>query len=275
MKHYTIPFFIPHKGCPHQCVFCDQRHITGESGEMTMTSEDVSAKIETYLATMPKEGVFVQVGFFGGSFTGIPDEDQVKFLTPVKKFLKDGRVKGIRLSTRPDLISQGKIDLLMEHGVTCIELGVQSMSREVLDASGRGHTPEDTIAASQLILKNDLKLTHQMMLGLPLSSWDKEFFTARMAVDLGASQVRIYPVIVMEDTELAAMWRRKEYVALEMEEAVERAAKLISFFRQADIKVIRCGLHSSEGLLSGKEYLAGPFHQSFGHYAKERAKKIG
>ncbi len=274
MKYYTIPFFVPHRGCPHKCVFCDQRSITGELTSATPLPEDIKKKIETYLATMPKSGVYVQVGFFGGSFTGISEEDQKKFLSPVMEFLDDGRVKGVRLSTRPDLIGQKKIDFLSAHGVSCIELGVQSMFRDVLDASGRGHTPEHTVEASRLILKNGLDLTHQIMIGLPESSYDKEFLTARMAVDLGASQVRIYPVIVMKGTELAEMWRKKEYAALEMEEALERSAKLISFFRRSNVKVIRCGLHASEALLSGEKYLAGPFHQSFGHYAAERANKI-
>lgn len=273
MKHYTIPFFIPHRGCPHKCVFCDQRRITGERGGGIPSSKDVSSKIEAYLATMPNSGAHVQVGFFGGSFTGLSAEEQRLLLLPAREFVTSGRVKGIRLSTRPDLIDGEKLDLLVSCGVTCVELGVQSMSKEVLDASGRGHTPEDTIEASQLILEKGLELTHQMMLGLPLSSFEKEFLTAEMAVKLGAREARIYPVIVMEGTELADMWRRKEYVPLEMEEALERSSKLISFFETSGVKVIRCGLHSSEGLVSGEDYLAGPFHPAFGHFARERVRK--
>ena len=274
MKHYTIPFFIPHRGCPHKCVFCDQRLITGESGSMAVLPEDITSKIETYLSTMPRTGAYVQVGFFGGSFTGIPLEEQKNFLAPVGRFIDEGRVQGIRVSTRPDLIDENKLDLLRSCKVTCVELGVQSMSQDVLDASGRGHTPHDTIQASKLILEGGFLLAHQMMLGLPLSSYNKELLTAEMVVKLGASQVRIYPVIVMKGTELALMWQRKEYVPLEIEEAVERAAKLILFFRKSKVKVIRCGLHSSEGLLSGEEYLAGPFHPSFGHLAKQLAENM-
>jgi histone acetyltransferase (RNA polymerase elongator complex component) len=272
MKHYTIPFFIPHRGCPHKCVFCDQRGITSEEGGRLPSSLEISEKIEKYLATMPASGTYVQVGFFGGSFTGIPYGDQIRLLSPVKKFLNDGRVKGIRLSTRPDMIDREKVDLLVSQGVKCVELGVQSMRGEVLDASGRGHTPEHTVNASHLILERGLTLAHQIMLGLPLSTYEKELFTAQKAVDLGASQVRIYPVVVIEGTELAEMWRRKDYKALEMDEAVDRAAKLISLFNKAGVRVIRCGLHPSEGLIGGDKHLAGPFHPAFGHLARERSK---
>jgi histone acetyltransferase (RNA polymerase elongator complex component) len=274
MKHYTVPFFIPHRGCPHKCIFCDQGRITGERGDKIPTEEEVHAKIETYLATMPREGAYIQVGFFGGSFTGLSEALQRSLLAPAKEFLLEGRIQGIRLSTRPDLIDENKLSLLRDNGVTCIELGVQSMSADVLDASGRGHTPEDVIASSHLIRSGEFELTHQMMLGLPLSSYEKEFFTAKKAVELGASQVRIYPVIVMKGTELADMWKRGEYVPLEMEEALARAAKLLSFFQRSGVKVIRCGLHSSEGLISGEEYLAGPFHPAFGHLAKQRSEKV-
>jgi histone acetyltransferase (RNA polymerase elongator complex component) len=274
MKHFTIPFFIPHRGCPHKCVFCDQRGITGEDGLKIISPEDIVSRIDTYLSTMPASGVHVQVGFFGGSFTGIADEEQRTLLAPVKRFIEEKRVHGIRVSTRPDLIDEKKVCLLKSHHVNCIELGVQSVAADVLEASLRGHSPEDVFEASRVIKSAGLELVHQLMLGLPLSSYDKEFLTARTAVDLGAGQVRIYPVIVMKGTELAKMWKRKEYVPLETEEAVERAARLINFFRKEGVKVIRCGLHPSEGLISGEEYLAGPFHPAFGHLARQRAESM-
>ncbi|MGB2661176.1 MAG: DUF6873 family GME fold protein [Candidatus Omnitrophota bacterium] len=270
MKHYTIPFFIPHKGCPHKCIFCDQKRITGE--EMPDPGE-VSGKIEKYLATMPSEGVHIEVGFFGGSFTGLPPEKQEEFLKPVRAFLEEGRIKGIRLSTRPDLIDWKITSFLKDSGVTCIELGVQSMSGKVLAAAKRGHTEKDTERASRMILQEGFELGHQMMLGLPLSDLDEEFYTARRIWQLGARQVRIYPVIVVKGTELADLWMKGEYRPLEEEEAVERAAKLIAYFGSRNIKVIRCGLHPSEGLLSGEEYLAGPFHPAFGQKARDRARK--
>ncbi|MEA3489263.1 MAG: radical SAM protein [Candidatus Omnitrophota bacterium] len=271
MKHYTIPFFILHKGCPHKCIFCDQKRITGED---TQRPEDVPDKIRKYLSTMPSEGSHIEVGFFGGSFTGLSFDEQEDFLGRVRPFLDDGRVRGIRLSTRPDLIDPGGISFLRGYGVTCIELGVQSMSNTVLAAAKRGHTAEDSARASRVILRGGLLLGHQMMLGLPSSGFEEEFLTARKAKELGAKQVRIYPVIVMKGTELADMWKKGAYRPLDETEAVDRAARLLKYFEDNGIKVIRCGLHPSRGLLSGEEYLAGPFHPAFGQKARDRSRGL-
>jgi len=259
-KHYTIPFFIPHKGCPHQCVFCDQNRITGASA---VRPEDVDGRVVQYLSTMPEKDADVEVGFFGGTFTSLPPELQMGFLDPVQKHIEAGRVSGIRLSTRPDAVSADVLSLLKERNVNCIELGVQSMSDDVLRASRRGHTARDVENASRMINAEGFILGHQMILGLPSSAKEDEYFTARRARELGARQVRIYPMLVMEGTELADLWRAGRYMPLSEEEALERSARLIIFFGAAGIKVIRCGLHPSEGILSGADLLAGPFHPAF------------
>lgn len=271
MKHYTIPFFIPHKGCTHLCIFCDQNRITGEK---IPDVHEVPEKIEKYLSTMPKEGAHIEVGFFGGSFTGLPQEVQQKYLDAVKPFLKDRRVQGLRLSTRPDLIDKDVVSFLKGKGVTCIELGVQSMDNKVLTASKRGHTAEDTEKASRIILDAGIELGHQMMLGLPLSTLRGELFTAKRMKEMGAGQVRIYPALVIKGTRLAELWENGEYEPLSLEEAAERAAHLIKYFESNNIKVIRCGLHPSEGLVSREEYLAGPFHPTFGQMARNKIKDL-
>lgn len=235
---------------------------------------DIPVKVEQYLSTIPSEGTRIEIGFYGGSFTGLSQKEQEGYLRPASRFLKGGRVQGIRLSTRPDLISEEIVSFLKKHGVTRVELGVQSMSDRVLAAAKRGHTEKDVERASRVILQGSLDLGHQMMLGLPYSGLDEELYTARRIQQLGASQVRIYPVIVIKGTELADLWSRGEYQPLEESEAVERAAKLILYFESNGIKVIRCGLHPSEGLLSGDECLAGPFHPAFGQKARERALSL-
>lgn len=264
--HYTIPFFIPHEGCPHKCVFCDQRNITGQEA---VKPGAVSAKIESYLATIP-EGSRVEVGFFGGSFTGLAPRYQEELLSSVRPFLEDGRVLSIRLSTRPDMIDKETLRRLKDHGVSCIELGVQSMSDRVLDISKRGHTSLHTIEASRLITEGSFELGHQMMLGLPSSTFRDELHTAHMARELGATQVRIYPLVVIENTELAEWWRGKKYEPLPEEEALLRAAHILAYFSAGGIKVIRCGLHPSEELNDGGKCLAGPFHPAFRQKAESR-----
>ncbi|MCK5450657.1 MAG: radical SAM protein [Candidatus Omnitrophica bacterium] len=266
-KHYTIPFFIPHKGCPHQCIFCNQNSITGEK---TMSPRDVSVRVEEYLKSIPAGNREIEIGFFGGTFTGLDKSAQQSFLLSVRKYIVPGKVSGVRISTRPDYINKNILNFLKENNVKCIELGVQSMSDDVLKASKRGHTPDDVKRASEMIVKAGFILGHQMMLGLPLSTLEDEVYTAKMVKVLGATQVRIYPVVVMKDTLLAEKWKKKEYSPLTEKEAVDRAAQIVLYFNANDIKVIRCGLHPSEDLLSGKGILSGPFHTAFGLKVESR-----
>ncbi|MBD3296030.1 MAG: radical SAM protein [Candidatus Omnitrophica bacterium] len=268
-KHYTIPFFIPFQGCPNKCIFCDQNRITGSA---MPDAGSVPGKIEKYLATMPDSGVRREVGFFGGSFTGISEKTQQLYLDAVRPFTRSGKIHGIRLSTRPDLIDPVTLERLSSSGVTRIELGVQSMVDDVLRASGRGHTAAHTERASRLILEQGLDLGHQIMLGLPESGPEQEMYTARRVSECGADEVRIYPVIVIRGTALADMWMMNRYSPLSLDQALDRASRMLLYFRSRSIRVIRCGLHPSEGLMSGEDYLAGPFHPSFGHKARVRAE---
>ena len=270
MKHYTIPFFIIHEGCPNQCVFCDQNKITCMK---KVEPEDIPAKVGTYLKTMHGDNNSIEVGFFGGSFTAIDKEYQDNLLNPVQPFIKDGKITGIRLSTRPDYIDEEILMYLVEKKVSCIELGVQSMCDKVLVISKRGHTTNDVVEASRLILDKGIVLGHQIMVGLPGSREEDEYFTAKKVKELGATEVRIYPVLVMKNTELAQKWCSREYEPLSEQKAVNRCAHIVMFFELNNIKVIRCGLHPSQGLLDGSSYLAGPFHPAFGEKVKSRIMK--
>ena len=267
MKHYTIPFFILHEGCPNQCVFCDQNKITGMK---KVTPEVVAGQIDAYLKTIDANDSNIEVGFFGGSFTALDRKYQESLLKPVQKYINKGKVSGIRLSTRPDYINEEILKYLKEKKVNCIELGVQSMSDIVLARSKRGHSSEDVTEASRLIIEKGFVLGHQIMVGLPGSSKEDEYYTARKVEEIGATEVRIYPVLVMEKTELANIWGDGGYVPLTEPEAIQRCAQLILFFDVNNIKVIRCGLHPSRGLLDGTSYLAGPFHPAFGEKTRSR-----
>jgi len=282
MKHFTIPIFVPELACPNRCVFCNQHSISGclvqpDPGE-------VREIILQHLNTIPTEDSHIEIGFFGGSFTGIEPELQEKYLAIANGFLlpdtelpcpvdRDNnpegtspdmkRIHGIRLSTRPDYINPEALSLLKRHGVTTIELGAQSLDEEVLRLSGRGHTIADVETASAMILKSGFKLGLQMMTGLPGDTSEKSLQTARRIVDLGATCTRIYPTLVIKGTDLEQLWRKGEYEPQSLEEAIELSARLFEIFRDGNVDVIRVGLHPSEGLLDESEMLAGPFHPSF------------
>ncbi|MFH1855910.1 MAG: radical SAM protein [Candidatus Omnitrophota bacterium] len=260
-KHYTIPFFILHKGCPFTCIFCRQDKISGKN--KCSLPEDIAPTIREYLKTIPRQNARVEIGFFGGSFTGLDGELQKEYLEKTRPFIKQKKIHGVRLSTRPDYINQPSLDMLKKYWVTCIELGVQSASNRVLKKIKRGHSLNDIQKASKLILSNNISLGHQIMTGLPGSTLKDELNTAKLSIDMGAGEVRIYPVLVIKGTELAEMWKKGLYKPLSESTAIRRCALLIELFERNHVKVIRCGLHPSEGLLSGKEILDGPFHPAF------------
>ncbi len=260
-KHYTIPIFIPELACPFQCVFCNQQKITGQ--QLIPDDETIINTIDEHLSTFKEAERIVEIGFFGGSFTGIPLDQQRHYLELVKPFVDDKKVSGIRLSTRPDYIDKEILDLLMEYGVRSIELGAQSFSDEVLNASMRGHTARQTEEASLAILEYGFELGLQMMIGLPGDTFLRSEETAKRIIKLGASTTRIYPAIVIKDTALHRWFNDGKYKPLSIEEAVDWTSAILPLFEEAGVKVLRVGLHPSEGLLSGEELIAGPFHPSF------------
>lgn len=266
MKHYTIPVFVPELACPNRCVFCNQHSISGCHAQPSTI--DVVRIIEDTLESLPKEGAQIEIGFFGGSFTGIEETLQSEYLEIAASYLKQGKVHGIRLSTRPDYIDERKLRLLKYYGVSTIELGAQSLDEEVLKQSGRGHSVEDVINASKLIISYGFKLGLQMMTGLPGDTPDKSIATAKKIVELGASNTRIYPTLVIKDTELAQRWERGEYKPQTLDEAVNLSASLLEIFQDANVDIIRVGLHPSEDLIAGKDLLDGPFHVSFRQLAE-------
>ena len=263
MKTYNIPIFVPHRGCPHDCVFCNQKRITGLQN--SVTASDVRKTIEEYLKTLPKNDARIEAAFFGGSFTGIPIEEQTELLGAAYEYAQDGRIDGIRLSTRPDYISMEILDNLMRYGVTTIELGVQSMDDEVLLKSNRGHKSADVVTAVELIRKYPFALGLQMMTGLPGDTKIKSLHTADALIALKPDMVRIYPTLTIRDTKLEEMYRDGSYTPETLEEAVELCAKLVLKFEAANITVIRVGLQSTDEISeSGDSVVAGPLHSAFG-----------
>ncbi|MGB9779267.1 elongator complex protein 3 [Caldanaerobacter sp.] len=260
-KMYIIPIFIPHWGCPFKCVFCNQNAITGQRKDVTI--EEVVEIIETHLKTIP-DGANIEVSFFGGSFTGIPIEKQNLYLSIAREYLLKGKIQGIRLSTRPDYISEEILENLKAHDVSVIELGVQSMEDDVLQKSRRGHTSEDVVKAVSLIRKYGFKLGLQLMIGLPGDTEEKSLNTARKIVNLRPDFVRIYPTIVLKNTHLERMYREGKYTPLSLEEAIKIAKKMYIIFAKEDIDVIRIGLQTTENINFNKDVVAGPFHPAIG-----------
>ena len=253
-----------HKGCPHACVFCNQRRISGTIKDTTV--EDVDNIIKEYLDYYLNTDKKIEIAFFGGSFTGIDLSLQEAYLKVAYKYIIDGKVDSIRLSTRPDYINDEILTLLTKYGVKTIELGVQSMNDEILDKAKRGHTRDDVINASNLIRQYGIRLGHQIMIGLPYSSINSEVYTIKECLKLEPEQLRIYPVYVIEDSELYDMYEAGEYKALEIGEAVDRCVAVIHECQKTNVQIIRLGLQSTSEITAKNANIYGPVSDNFAEY---------
>ena len=261
-KHAIIPVFIPHRGCPNDCVFCNQKAITARQAHVT--AADAENIIETYLPTLEGRGLeTIEAAFFGGSFTGLPLDEQSSFLAAAKKYKDAGRIHKIHMSTRPDYIDERILDNLKKYDADVIELGVQSFDPDVLAASNRGHTVEDVYRACRLIKSYDFQLGIQLMIGLPEDSMEKCLFSARETAAIKPSVARLYPTVVLRDTQLYSMYMAGSYTPLSTCEAVENTRSSVKIISGAGINIIRVGLKSTDLITEGGEIRGSTFHPAF------------
>ena len=267
-RRRILPLFIPHLGCPHDCVFCDQRRISGQ--QSPVTPADVTAALEAFTSAATALEPADEIAFYGGSFTALPlDEQRALLEAAVKPFLARGLSRGIRVSTRPDAVNTEVLSLLQRYHVTTVELGAQSMDDGVLRRCGRGHTAADTERACALLRDGGFRFVLQMMTGLPGSSDALDVMTGERLAALKPDGVRIYPTVILRFTPLYDLWRRGEYREHTVEDAVRVCARLLPLFAAAGIPVIRLGLNPSEEL-SGGEAAGGAYHPALGELVKSR-----
>ena len=264
-KQYIIPVFVPHLGCPNECTFCNQTKISGQQKQVT--ENDVRDIIEYYLNNFKEKNTYKEVAFFGGSFTGIDVELQNKLLGVALDYIKEKKIDGIRISTRPDYIDKPTLKRLKKYKVKTIELGCQSTNDYVLKKAKRGHTFEDIKKASKLIKRYRFNLGHQMMIGMQDSNELDDLNTAKDLAKLKPKIVRIYPVLVIKGTELEKEMKEGNYEPLDLEKAIERCKEITYLFNKKRIKVIRIGLQTTDTICSpekeGSQVVAGPYHEAF------------
>ncbi len=261
---------MPHVGCPNDCVFCNQRTISGKS---EFDESLVKKEIDTALETLRGFEGEVQIAFFGGSFTGIERNLMVRLLDTAKGYIDNGMVSSIRLSTRPDYIDDEILGILKEKGVKNIELGIQSMNDSVLKKNKRGHTADTSRLAMKKIVEWGFSLTGQMMTGMYGSSPEDEIFTAEEIARCGAESARIYPTVTFRKTELEKLYSEGKYLPPSLEETVERGAAVYRVFEKNGVNVIRIGLQSSEGLHTD-EVVAGDYKDALGEMILSRVRLI-
>jgi len=265
-RSYIIPIFVPHLGCPNDCIFCNQKSISGQKKEVT--EEEIRNTVDDYLKSIKDTKGTKEIAFFGGSFTEIEIKKQEKYLIVAYEYIKQGKIDSIRISTRPDAINKDILKMLKKYKVKTIELGVQSANDYILKKANRGHNFEDVKRASKLIRLYGFNLGHQMMVGLPESNRIDEINTAKELIKLKPKMVRIYPVLVIKNTKLEKMYQDEEYMPLTVVQAVEICKELVAMFKKKNIEIIRLGLQNTDEISDPNseksEVIAGPFHPAFG-----------
>lgn len=260
-KTKIIPIFIPHQGCPNDCIFCNQKKITGKGKYIDIN--EISKDIKNFLSTIDPMNNDIEIAFFGGSFTAIDIELQKNLLEIAFSYKKRKLVDRIRLSTRPDAIDEEILDMLENYSVDIIELGVQSLDEEVLSKINRGHTVEDTIKASQLIKQRGITLGHQIMPGVYGSSPAKDIETAKKSIEMNPNIVRIYPALTIRDTKMETLLNNNMYKPPSLEDSIEVVSYIYALYEVASIKIIRVGLQTTENINYDRDIVGGPFHPSY------------
>ena len=270
-RHVNIPIFIPHLGCPHTCVFCNQRTI---SGTQRFDADGVDEQIREALDTTNAQDT-AEIAYFGGSFTGIDRDLMCHLLEIAERYVQHSlpgkaRVLGIRMSTRPDYIAEDILAILARYSVRTVELGVQSLDDGVLLACERGHDAACAERACRMLLDAGYEVVGQTMIGLPGSTLASELATARKLCEIGVQSARIYPTVVFAQTALCAMMQGGSYQPLDLEDAIERSAAVLGVFEAHGVRVIRIGLCASENLSDPAMAKAGANHPALGELVRSR-----
>lgn len=266
MKPVTVPFFISHQGCPHTCVFCDQRAISGACGDLPSEAQ-IRDRVGAWRLTAGDRPL--EVAFFGGTFTALPQKIQSELLAPLQQLLEAGTVASVRLSTRPDYIDDGGAAWLWEQGVRTVELGVQSMDDSVLAASGRGHSAAASLEAMRCLKRQGIRVGAQLMPGLPGDTPDSSLASLEQVIASGADFVRIYPTVVLKGTELARRYAAGLFTPLSLDRGVALCKVLLQRAMRADVPVIRIGLQADLGL-DGEHLLDGCWHPALGQLVRSQ-----
>ena len=259
-----FPIFIPHLGCPFKCVYCDQAAITKSE---ILSVHSISEQVKTFCDNNKLEEK--EIAFFGGTFTKLSQEQQQVYFDAVNEH-KD-LMNGIRISTRPDSIDQEILDFCKDNNVRTIELGIQSFDDSVLQTTKREYTSQAAVESCNLIKENNFALGIQLMPGLPGFNSNSLKKTIETTIELNPDFVRIYPTIVLKNTELENWFNSGKYSPLSLKEAIETTSEMISRFREKEIRVIKVGLHSD---INKEDIIAGPYHQSFGELIRAEMLKV-
>jgi histone acetyltransferase (RNA polymerase elongator complex component) len=258
-----MPLFIMNSGCPHRCIFCNQK-ITAGDFPPKITKDFFDAEVSSYLAGNKDKSRDVEIAFYGGSFTGVDIGYQEELLSWSYALIQKGLVKSVRVSTRPDYISEDRLSLLKKYKVATVEIGAQSFVDEVLRFAQRGHDAASIIHAVTILKKNGFRTGLHLMIGLPHDTKEGFIYSVEKTKELKPDTVRIHPTLVFKETGFAKEFREVRYQPLELDEAIALCALARDKLSDSGIRVISTGVHITPEMEKVGAVLAGPVHPAFG-----------
>ncbi len=261
----VIPIFSFHKGCKSRCSFCNQESMVDSS---SIDPGSIKRHIDHYISTLRHKEA-VETAFFGGTFTQLTRSDMFRYLEPVQQYIKNGAISGIRISTRPDAVSDDILSFLKEYNVRTICLGIESIDPEVLEKSNRGYSLDTVEEAVAKINEKGIKVVLQIMLGLPCDTAEKSRRTILWASEKPIAGVRVCPTLILKNTQLESLYKKNEYRLWDKSVFYELLELALILFYQRNIPVIRIGLCIDKSIR--ENYIAGLMHHSLGDYVEYRA----
>ena len=252
-----VPVFLPFSGCPCRCVYCAQDRQTGAG--MPSVGGVLEEAFKRLDGASPGDR---ELAFYGGTFTALPLHERQACLALLDRLRSEGIVRCARCSTRPDSLSGEKLDGLKCHGLSLIELGIQSFDDEALSLSRRGYGSEAALQGCRTVQASGFSLGIQLLPGMPGSTPEIFLRDVETALSLRPSCLRFYPCLVPEGTVLARWYKEGRYRPWSLDVTVDVLGRALASAWAAGVPVIRLSVAPESGF--DTSLLAGPRHPALG-----------
>ncbi len=292
---------VPHPAdCPGNCVYCPKgrnapRSYTGTEPAIMRAQHNnydpllqVENRLDQYkLMGHPTDKV--QMIIIGGTFLALDAQCKEEFIKRMFQALNDRPVEniekakhlneeaynrciGLIIETRPDYCKKKHIDEMLRYGATMVEIGVQSIYPNILRKINRMHTIDDVKEATALAKDAGLKVNYHVMPGLPGADrkMDIEQFKQLFEnPEFRPDALKIYPTLVVKDTELYEWWKEKKYEPMNTEVAVDVLAESMKYIPKY------CRIVRIQRTMSANDIEAGVNKSNLRELVESKAEKKG
>lgn len=289
--------------CPHgRCTYCpggiEFNSPNSYTGHEPSTISAIESEYDPKKQILSKIAKLVAYGhdptkmelvIVGGTFLFMPKDYQNNFIKSCYDALNgfdsdtlegaktanetaEIRNVGFTIETKPDYSKQEHIDMMLDYGVTRVEIGVQSLQERVYRMVNRGHTYSDVTESFQLSKDAGYKIVAHMMPGLPTMSPEGDIDDFRKLFcddDLKPDMLKIYPSLVLQNTPLYQQYQDGKYAPYSDEDMM----RVLIEVKKTVPKWVRIMRVQRE--ISPPEIMAGPKSGNLRQIVHERLKKQG